>query len=52
MDKASCYAPVVIIVPVDIDVDGFTPLLRVLRQQPGLTVTSFSCVIGLCGTNS
>jgi len=35
--------------PVDIDVDGFTPLLWVLREQLGLTGTKYSCGIGLCG---
>lgn len=36
--------------PVDIDVDGSTPLLWVLREQLGLTGTKYSCGIGLCGT--
>ena len=35
--------------PVDIDVDGATPLLWVLREQLGLTGTKYSCGIGLCG---
>jgi len=35
---------------VDIDVDGSTPLLWVLREQLGLTGTKYSCGIGLCGT--
>jgi isoquinoline 1-oxidoreductase alpha subunit len=35
--------------PVDIDVDGSTPLLWVLREQLGLTGTKYSCGIGLCG---
>ena len=34
---------------VDIDVDGSTPLLWVLREQLGLTGTKYSCGIGLCG---
>ena len=36
--------------PVDIDVDGATPLLWVLREQLGLTGTKYSCGIGLCGS--
>jgi isoquinoline 1-oxidoreductase alpha subunit len=35
--------------PVDIEVDGATPLLWVLREQLGLTGTKYSCGIGLCG---
>ena len=35
--------------PVDIDVDGSTPLLWVLREQLSLTGTKYSCGIGLCG---
>ena len=35
---------------VEIDVDGSTPLLWVLREQLGLTGTKYSCGIGLCGT--
>jgi len=35
--------------PVDIDVDGATPLLWVLREQLGLTGTKYGCGIGLCG---
>ena len=35
--------------PVDVDVDGSTPLLWVLREQLGLTGTKYSCGIGLCG---
>ena len=35
---------------VDVDVDGSTPLLWVLREQLGLTGTKYSCGIGLCGT--
>ena len=35
---------------VDIDVDGTTPLLWVLREQLGLTGTKYSCCIGLCGS--
>ena len=34
---------------VDIDVDGATPLLWVLREQLGLTGTKYGCGIGLCG---
>ena len=34
---------------VDIDVDGATPLLWVLREQLALTGTKYSCGIGLCG---
>ena len=34
---------------VDIDVDGSTPLLWVLREQLGMTGTKYSCGIGLCG---
>jgi isoquinoline 1-oxidoreductase alpha subunit len=34
---------------VDIDVDGATPLLWVLREQLGLTGAKYSCGIGLCG---
>jgi isoquinoline 1-oxidoreductase alpha subunit len=33
----------------DVDVDGSTPLLWVLREQLGLTGTKYSCGIGLCG---
>jgi len=35
---------------VDIDADGSTPLLWVLREQLGLTGTKYSCGIGLCGS--
>lgn len=35
---------------VEIDVDGSTPLLWVLREQLGLTGTKYSCGIGLCGS--
>ena len=35
---------------VDIDVDGSTPLLWVLREQLGLTGTKYSCGIGECGS--
>ena len=35
---------------IDLDVDGSTPLLWVLREQLGLTGTKYSCGIGLCGT--
>lgn len=34
---------------IDIDVDGSTPLLWVLREQLGLTGTKYSCGIGICG---
>jgi isoquinoline 1-oxidoreductase alpha subunit len=34
---------------VELDVDGSTPLLWVLREQLGLTGTKYSCGIGLCG---
>ncbi len=34
---------------VDIDVDGSTPLLWVLREQLGLTGAKYSCGIGICG---
>ncbi|KPK54825.1 MAG: (2Fe-2S)-binding protein [Thiotrichales bacterium SG8_50] len=34
---------------VDIEVDGATPLLWVLREQLGLTGTKYSCGIGACG---
>lgn len=34
---------------VDIDVDGATPLLWVLRDHLGLTGTKYSCGIGSCG---
>jgi len=35
---------------VDIDVDGTTPLLWVLREQLGLTGTKYGCGIGQCGS--
>lgn len=35
---------------VDVDVDGSTPLLWVLREQLGLTGTKYSCGIGACGS--
>lgn len=35
---------------VEIDVDGSTPLLWVLREQLGLTGTKYACGIGLCGS--
>ena len=35
---------------VDVDVDGSTPLLWVLREQLGLTGTKYSCGTGLCGS--
>ncbi len=34
---------------VDIDVDGSTPLLWVLREQLGLTGAKYSCGVGICG---
>lgn len=34
---------------VEIDVDGATPLLWVLREQVGLTGTKYGCGIGVCG---
>lgn len=36
--------------PVDIVVDGATPLLWVLREQLRLTGTKYGCGIGLCGS--
>ena len=33
----------------DVDADGSTPLLWVLREQLGLTGTKYGCGIGLCG---
>ena len=36
--------------PVNIDVDGSTPLLWLLREQLGLTGTKYGCGIGLCGS--
>lgn len=35
---------------VDIEVDGSTPLLWVLREQLGLTGTKYACGIGQCGS--
>lgn len=35
---------------IDVDVDGSTPLLWVLREQLGLTGAKYSCGIGLCGS--
>jgi isoquinoline 1-oxidoreductase alpha subunit len=35
---------------VEIDVDGSTPLLWVLREQLGMTGTKYACGIGLCGS--
>ena len=35
---------------VEVNVDGATPLLWVLREQLGLTGTKYSCGIGLCGS--
>jgi isoquinoline 1-oxidoreductase alpha subunit len=35
---------------VDIDVDGATPLLWVLRDHLGLTGAKYGCGIGLCGS--
>lgn len=34
---------------VDVEVDGSTPLLWVLREQLGLTGTKYSCGTGICG---
>ena len=34
----------------DIEVDGDTPLLWVLREQLGLTGTKYGCGIGTCGS--
>jgi isoquinoline 1-oxidoreductase alpha subunit len=34
---------------VEVDVDGATPLLWVLREQLGLTGTKYSCGVGVCG---
>lgn len=34
---------------VNLDVDGSTPLLWVLREQLGLTGTKYSCGTGICG---
>ena len=34
---------------VEVEVDGSTPWLWVLREQLGLTGTKYSCGIGLCG---
>ena len=34
---------------VDVEVDGSTPLLWVLREQLGMTGTKYSCGIGACG---
>lgn len=36
--------------PIELDVDGSTPLLWVLREQLGLTGTKYSCGIGVCGS--
>jgi isoquinoline 1-oxidoreductase alpha subunit len=35
---------------VEVQVDGSTPLLWVLREQLGLTGTKYSCGIGVCGS--
>ncbi|MDZ7661103.1 (2Fe-2S)-binding protein [Thiohalophilus sp.] len=35
---------------VEVEVDGSTPLLWVLREQLGLTGTKYACGIGLCGS--
>ena len=34
---------------IEVDVDGDTPLLWVLREQLGLTGTKYACGIGTCG---
>ena len=34
---------------IEVDVDGATPLLWVLREQLGLTGTKYACGIGQCG---
>ncbi len=34
----------------EVDVEGSTPLLWVLREQLGLTGTKYSCGIGICGS--
>ncbi|MDH5444011.1 MAG: (2Fe-2S)-binding protein [Gammaproteobacteria bacterium] len=34
---------------IDVEVDGSTPLLWVLREQLGLTGTKYSCGTGICG---
>jgi len=34
---------------IEIDVDGDTPLLWILREQLGLTGTKYACGIGQCG---
>lgn len=34
----------------EVDVEGSTPLLWVLREQLGLTGTKYSCGIGVCGS--
>jgi len=34
---------------IEVDVDGSTPLLWVLREQLNLTGTKYSCGIGICG---
>ena len=35
---------------VEVEVEGSTPLLWVLREQLGLTGTKYACGIGLCGS--
>jgi len=35
---------------VEVDADGSTPLLWVLREHLGLTGTKYGCGIGLCGS--
>lgn len=35
---------------VEVEADGSTPLLWVLREQLGLTGTKYGCGIGLCGS--
>lgn len=36
--------------PVEVEVDGGTPLLWVLREQLGLTGAKYGCGIGVCGS--
>jgi isoquinoline 1-oxidoreductase alpha subunit len=35
--------------PIEVDVEGDTPLLWVIREEIGLTGTKFGCGIGMCG---